>query len=137
MKTQIVSDGVHSPNGLFSHAIAVGSGRMLFSSGFLARDAVSGAVGPAGDVAEQTRRCLSNIERVLISAGGTGRDIVKMTVYLSARENYQKMNAIRREMLSGIDYASTTIVSGLIDPEALVEIDIVAVLSETAGAVSG
>jgi 2-iminobutanoate/2-iminopropanoate deaminase len=137
MKTQIVSDGVYAPSGLFSHAIAVGSGRILFSSGFLSRDPASGVIGPMRDVAEQTRRCLSNIERVLVSAGGTRSDIVKMTVYLSARENYQKMNAIRREMLSGIDYASTTVISGLVDPEALVEIDIVAVLSESAGTIPG
>ena len=137
MKTQIVSDGVYSPGGLFSHAITVGSGRILFSSGFLSRDPLSGAVTPAGDVAEQTRRCLSNIERVLNCAGGTRSDIVKMTVHLSAQENYQKMNAVRREMLAGIDYASTTVISGLVDPEALVEIDIVALLSEAAAAVDG
>ena len=137
MKTQIVADGVYSPDGLFSHAITVGSGRVLFSSGFLSRDPVSGAVAPAGDVAEQTRRCLSNVERVLNCAGGKRSDIVKMTVYLSAQENYQKMNGVRREMLSGINYASTTVISGLVDPAALVEIDIVALLSEATTAVDG
>lgn len=135
MKTQIVADGVYSPSGLFSHAITVGSGRLLFSSGFLARDPVSGAVAPTGDVAEQTRRCLTNMERVLNSAGGTKGDIVKLTVYLTARENYQAMNAVRREMLSGIHYASTTVISWLVDPDALVEIDVVAVLAEAAAAV--
>lgn len=126
MNRPIVSPKLFSPKGLFTHAIATEPGRLLHSSGFLARDAATGAVGPAGDIGEQTRRVFDAIGQVLAEAGAGFQDIIKMTVYVSDRSLYVGMNAVRREMLAGCHYASTTVIADLVDADALVEVDVIA-----------
>lgn len=127
MPQRITAPGLPG-SALFAHAVATEPGRLLLSSGFLSRDPASGKIGPAGDAAEQTRRVLSSIEQVLNAAGASMKDLVRMTVYLVRREDYAAMNSVRREVLAGLTYASTTVLAGLLDPDALIEIDVVAQL---------
>ena len=54
-------------------------------------------------------------------------DIVKMSFYLVRREDMDTLVAVRKEMLDGVRPAITTIfVAGLVSPEWLVEVDVVA-----------
>jgi 2-iminobutanoate/2-iminopropanoate deaminase len=134
MKKQVTAAGVYSPNQLFSHAISIEPGRLMFVSGMLARDPATGAVGPEGDVRAQTRQVFDSIARVLAADGASLRDITKMTVYLKRRGDYAQMNAVRREVLQGMHYASTTVIAELVDEDALVEIEAVARLPDGPGA---
>lgn len=135
MPQPIIAQGLPGASGLFAHAVETEPGRLIFSSGFLGRDPSSGKIGPADDAAEQTRHVFANLEQVLQAAGAGLRDIVRMTVYLVRREDYAAMNAVRREVLVGMSYASTTVITGLIDPNALIEIDVVAQLPGDANGV--
>ena len=60
---------------------AVRFGNMLFVSGQGAVDPATGAV-MQGDIAEQTRRALDNILRVLAATGATARNIVNIRATL-------------------------------------------------------
>lgn len=71
------------------------AGDLLFISGQIAlRD---GALVP-GDVAEQARQCLTNLEAVVVSGGGTLRDVVKCTVFMTDIADFAKVNAVYAEV---------------------------------------
>lgn len=82
-----------------------------------------------GDLAAQTEKALRNVLTVLGEAGATQQDVVKLTVYLHADVSVQEAFAASQEVW-GHHVAPTTVllVAGLARPEALVEIEAVAVL---------
>ncbi|MET2828451.1 RidA family protein [Mesorhizobium shangrilense] len=133
MKRMITAEGVSPPGAPFSSAIAVDGGTLVHTSGFLARDPKSGAILHPGDAEQQTLHCFNSIEKVLRAAGGALQDLVKMTVFLRNASDYEAMNRARRSRLAGIDYASSTVIAGLVAAEALVEIECVAAISGHAG----
>lgn len=93
---------------------------------------VSGQVpiAPDGSVPEgfdaQMRLVFRNIEAQLAGAGLGLGDIVKITSFLSSRENVAAFRAIRSELLGGHKPASTLVMAELIDPAWLLEVEVVA-----------
>ena len=118
------------PSG-FSHGIEA-QGRLLFLAGQTAQDAEGRIVAP-GDLVAQFRQALGNVAAVVEAAGGTLRDLVKVTFYVRDKADYRAkvkpIGQVYRDMLGG-HYPATTLVqvSALWDDEALVEIDGIAVL---------
>jgi enamine deaminase RidA (YjgF/YER057c/UK114 family) len=94
---------------------------------------VSGQVGvtPDGSLAEsaegQMETAFRNVLAILGSAGMGPHDLVKVTVFLTRREDIGRYREVRDRMLAGATPASTLLViSGLADPDWLVEIEAVA-----------
>lgn len=84
-----------------------------------------------GDVRQQTQQCLDNIRALIEEAGGTLRDIVKCTVYVTERANWQPMNEVFfANFTEDPPHRVSCIVSGLGSPDCLVEIDATAYLGE-------
>jgi 2-iminobutanoate/2-iminopropanoate deaminase len=84
-----------------------------------------------GDVRKQTQQCLDNIRALIEEAGGTMTDIVKCTVYVADRANWQPMNEVYfANFKDDPPHRVSCIVSGLGAPECLVEIDATAYLGE-------
>ena len=84
-----------------------------------------------GDVRKQTRQCLDNIRALIEEAGGTMTDIVKCTVYVTDRANWQPMNEVYfANFKDDPPHRVSCIVSGLGAPECLVEIDATAYIGE-------
>jgi reactive intermediate/imine deaminase len=107
---------------------AVRAGDLLFVSGVVPVDGDGRLVG-AGDVVEQARQVFRNIDAVLAAAGGTMRDVVKVTVYLVDVADRVRINPVRQEVFGDVRPASTLVeVSALAVPGALLEIEAVAVL---------
>ena len=112
-------------------APAVRKGNMLFISGMTGAqfDPASGKAVIKGDIVEQTRVIYEKIKAVLETAGASFDDVVWTTDYITTMENYKGTAAIRRQYFGENFPASTgIIVKGLTHPEALIEIDAVAVL---------
>lgn len=126
-KQEIRTEKVFKTKGPYVQGVEVSGGRLIYTSGFTARD-VSGATVGKGDIRAQTRQCLENIGGVIEAAGGSLKDLVKVTVFLRDLKDYQGMNAVRREMLGGAAFASSTVEAALNNPDALVEIEAVAVV---------
>lgn len=120
------------PSG-FSHGIEA-RGRLLFLAGQTAQDA-QGRIVATGDLVGQFRQALANVGAVLEAAGGTLRDLVKVTFFVVNKDDYRAraraIGQVYRELLGG-HYPATTLVEvkALWDPEALIEIDGIAVLEE-------
>lgn len=79
------------------------------------------------DFREQCKQALLNVSAVLGAANMTFMDIVKMSFYLVRREDMGTLIEVRKELLDGVRPAITTVfVAGLVAPEWLVEVDVVA-----------
>ena len=128
-KREIKTDKVFATKGPYVQGVEVTRGRVVYTSGFTARDR-NGQVVAQGDIAGQTRQCLENIRAVFEAAGGGLRDLVKMTVFLRDPKDYEAMHAVRREMLHGVAFASSTVQAPLMNPDALVEIEAVAAIGD-------
>jgi enamine deaminase RidA (YjgF/YER057c/UK114 family) len=120
------------PSG-FSHGIEA-RGRLLFLAGQTAQDA-QGRIVATGDLVGQFRQALANVGAVLEAAGGTLRDLVKVTFFVVNKDDYRAraraIGQVYRELLGGHYPAATLVeVKALWDPEALIEIDGIAVLEE-------
>ena len=114
----------------YSNGIAA-TGRQIFVSGQIGWDAEQNFV--SDDFALQTRQALSNIIDVLACAGAGPRDIVRLTWYVTNRDEYNASAAaigtIYRELI-GRHYPamSVVVVAGLLEPRAKVEIEATAVV---------
>lgn len=128
MKKAIVSPHVAKTKGPYVQGVALNNGTMIMTSGVVAR-AADGALIGAGDIRAQTRQCLENIRHIIEAGGGSLQDLAKVTVFIRDLKDYAGMNEVRREMLEGVAFASSTVQAALNAPEALVEIEAVAFVS--------
>jgi len=128
-KSIVEAKGVYRSAGPYTQAVQATTGRTIYTSGVLGRD-IDGKLVGVGDAAAQTRQCIRNIQRLIESAGGRLDNLAKLTVFLLHPKHYEAMNAVRKELLTGIAFTSTTVVAQLIDPDGLVEMDAVAVIDE-------
>ena len=94
---------------------------------------VSGTVGtmnaqgnPVEGIEAQTKQCLENIQQVLQAASSSLSDVVKVTVFLANVDNFAKMNAVYRHYFSKDLPARSTAITGLVNPNMLVEIECIA-----------
>ncbi len=120
----------------YNHGILVTGGRLLFLAGQDASDA-SGRIVAPGDLIAQLEQVLRNLQAVVTAAGGTLRDIVKLTIFVRNRDAYlanlKPLGQIFRSHF-GAYYPTMALfeVSGFFHDEALIEIEGIAVIAETA-----
>jgi 2-iminobutanoate/2-iminopropanoate deaminase len=124
-KQTLESQHVAKTKGPYVQGIAVTDAALVYTSGVVARDAQGVLIGQ-GDIRVQTRQCIENIRHIIEAGGGSLRDLVKVTVFIRDLRDYAAMNEVRREMLDGIPFASSTVQTGLNAPEALIEVEAVA-----------
>ena len=114
----------------FSRAVRVGN--LVFVSGTVAWGPDGKLVGK-GDVYAQAKQTLANIEGYLREAGATLKDVVRTRIYLTDIGRWQEVARAHREAFGDVRPASSMLeISGLAEPEMLVEIEAVAVLSAAA-----
>jgi 2-iminobutanoate/2-iminopropanoate deaminase len=82
-----------APVGPYNQAIRA-SGVMVFCSGQIALDPVTGQIVGEGDVAKETEQVMQNLEAVLKAAGATWTDVVKTTVFLADMNDFATVNEI-------------------------------------------
>ena len=105
---------------------AVGYGALVFISGTIGRNPEDGSLA-ANDVSAQTRQTLLNIQRQLALAGTSLDKVIKATVFLTDMSQVAQMNEVYCQFFTGdLPARSCVAVTALPDPEALVEIEVVA-----------
>jgi enamine deaminase RidA (YjgF/YER057c/UK114 family) len=84
---------------------------------------------PPADAYGQAKRCLAIILAALTEVGAAPRDVVRTRVYLTASEHWMDVGRAHGEVFGEVRPATAFIViSGLLDPRWLVEIEAEAVL---------
>ena len=114
----------------YAHGVAA-SGRLVFVSGQVGWDEEQRFA--AGDLAGQVRAALEHVVVVVAAAGGRPEHIARMTWFVTDKRDYVRL---RREigeayrMVMGKHYPAMSVVevSGLVEDEALVEIEATAVV---------
>jgi reactive intermediate/imine deaminase len=123
-------DTVAPPVGSYSHAVRVetSEGTSIYVAGQIANDREGNLVAP-GDLRTQTRQVFENLRAILSANGATFADVVKIGTYLTTLDDLAGMREVRSEYLTSEPPASTAVqVVALVVPEALIEIDLVAVV---------
>ncbi|ELY51886.1 Rid family detoxifying hydrolase [Natronorubrum bangense] len=88
--TPIETDGAPSNDNPYSQGVRAGD--TLYVSGYGPVDPDTGEAVD-GEIEAQTERVLENIAAVVSEAGGDGlADVVKVTVYLTDLEDYERVN---------------------------------------------
>jgi len=115
----------------FSHATVAGD--TVWIGGQIGSDA-TGKVAEPGDIVAQYARAIQNVAIALRASGCEPADTVKLTYYVTDikayRDNRSALGAAYREFFR-TDYPASTLIEvrALVDPDALIEIDAVAVRS--------
>jgi enamine deaminase RidA (YjgF/YER057c/UK114 family) len=127
--TLINSPDLQKPSG-FSHA-ATADGMTFWFSGQISSDVAGAIIGP-GNMASQFGQALQNLATALKSATCKPQDVVKLTYFVTDVAAYKKAAKQLGEPYSkvfGHHFPPATLVEvkGLIDPEAMVEIECIAV----------
>ena len=122
---------IPSPNwpASFTFSPAVRAGNLVFLSGTTATDERGKIVGE-NDIVAQTRQIFRKFESVLSLVGGSLSNIVETTDYVLSLDDFKKTAQLRRELFKGPPWPAATgvVVSGLVRPDALIEIKGIAVL---------
>lgn len=113
---------------MFPHAVSIDGGRLICLSGQLAWDKSGKTVGK-GDMRAQFRQVGENIKAALEAAGASLSDIVKTNTYVTDMDAFFTCVDIREEYFGPGWPTSTTVeVSRLADPDAMIEIEAIAVV---------
>lgn len=108
---------------------AVSCGPLVFISGSVGRDPANGQIA-AGDIGSQTCQAMENIAAHLKKAGSSFNQAVKATVFITDMGLFAEMNNAYKTYFSDDPPARSCVeVSKLPDPEALVEIELIALKS--------
>jgi enamine deaminase RidA (YjgF/YER057c/UK114 family) len=107
------------------------TGRQVYVAGQIGWDAEQRFA--SDDFALQTRQALMNIIDVLACAGAGPRDVVRLTWYVTSRDEYNgavaEIGSIYRELFGrNFPAMSVVVVAGLLEPRAKVEIEATAVV---------
>ena len=112
----------------FSPAVVTKGGKVIWLAGHTGQKDDSGK-SLAGDFGAQTYQTFRNLEATLHEAGGSLKDIVTMTVFLTDPRHTTQMTEIRTEIFKSDFPASAAItVTGFADPTMLIEIQAIAVV---------
>jgi len=117
-----------APAAIGPYSQAVISNGMIFVSGQLPIDPVSGIVEP--DPAKATEQALKNIEAILADAGASLADCLKVTIYLSSMTHFTAVNDVYAKYFTQPWPARATVEVAGLPKGAVLEIDCIAGLPE-------
>jgi len=125
MKDRVQTDGAPKAIGPYSQAIKANG--MVFASGQIALDPVSGQIIEGG-ITEQTERVLNNLKAVLEAAGSSLERVVKTTVFLKDLTDFASMNEAYGGFFGENPPARSTVEVSRLPRDVRVEIDAIALL---------
>jgi len=124
-------DTVAAPIGSYSHTVRVETteATWIYVSGQIASDPDGNLVAP-NDLPKQTERVYENLRAVLEAHGATFDDVVKLQTYFTTLDGLAESRQVRGRYLTTEPPASTAVqVVALVVPDAVIEVDLVAVLT--------
>ena len=115
----------HAPKAVGPYSQAVERGGVLYVSGQLPIDPVTGTMPKT--IEEQTNQSLKNVGAILEAAGYTYGDVVKTTVLLSDMAYFKAMNGVYASFFVAKQPARACFAVRELPMGALVEIEVVAI----------
>lgn len=141
MKERIIPDTLAKPVGPYSHATKVTAKELIFIAGQVPIDNDGNVVGidlkdklgnhQTIDLAAQVRQTMLNVKAALEAAGASFNDLVRVDTFVvaSAMNEYRTIGVKTKHDLLGIRVGGATVfVTGLMIPNALIEISAIAAI---------
>lgn len=135
----VTSEDLGPALGMYSHGMMAPAGEIVVVAGQVGVNRAGKVVGP-GDVGAQTKQALDNVRAVLQAAGCGMGDVIRFQTFLTHAADIEGFMQARHEVFPrhfpGGVYPPNTllIVSRLVKPELLVEIEAMAVKPTKAAA---
>ena len=117
-----------SPQAIGPYSQAIKSGNFIFASGQIPLDPVSGNM-EENDIKKQTERVMENIKGLLESESLTLANVIKTTCYLSDMSNFASFNEVYGSYFKENPPARSTVAVKSLPKDALVEVEITAVIN--------
>lgn len=125
----VITAAAPAPVGPYSQAVKAGG--VLYCSGQIALDPLTGAMVGAGDVEAETRQVLSNLKAVLEAGGSSPGQVLRTTVFLADLGDFALVNGIYAEVFGeGVSPARACVEVAALPKGARVEIDCIALAAE-------
>ena len=124
-KIIIKTDKAPAPIGPYNQAIKAGN--MLFVSGQIALDPVTGEL-LINNIEQETNQVMNNITAILTEAGAGFEHVVKTTIFLSDMSLFAEVNEIYGKYFSGDFPARETVAVKGLPKNVHVEISVTAIL---------
>jgi enamine deaminase RidA (YjgF/YER057c/UK114 family) len=141
MKERIIPDTMAKPVGPYSHATKVTAKQLIFIAGQVPIDSEGNVVGvdktdklanhQTIDVAAQVRQTMMNVKAALEAAGATFNDLVRVDTWVvgSIMNEYRSVGVKTKHEILGVRVGGATVfVTGLMIPNAMIEIEAIAAL---------
>jgi enamine deaminase RidA (YjgF/YER057c/UK114 family) len=141
MKERIIPDTMAKPVGPYSHATKVTAKQLIFIAGQVPIDNEGNVVGidkndklanhQTIDVAAQVRQTMMNVKAALEAAGASFNDLVRVDTFVvgSIMNEYRSVGMKTKHEILGVRVGGATVfVTGLMIPNAMIEIEAIAAL---------
>jgi 2-iminobutanoate/2-iminopropanoate deaminase len=125
VKELVTAAGAAKAIGPYSPALKAGN--LLFLSGSIPLDPVSGQLVDGG-ITEQTTRVMENIEALLGAAGADFNHVVRTTVFMVDLGEFAAMNEVYASYFTAPYPARSTVQVVKLPKDVRVEIDVIAVI---------
>ncbi len=117
-----------APKAIGPYSQAIQAGNLLFLSGQLPLDPVTGEL-VKGDIRQQTQRVLANLKGILESQNLGMEDVVKVTIFLKDMGNFSQVNEVYATYFPSSPPARSTVEVARLARDANIEIEAIAILS--------
>jgi 2-iminobutanoate/2-iminopropanoate deaminase len=124
-RTVIRTSQAPEPIGPYSQAVRAGN--LLFVSGQIALDALSGELVNA-NIHVETKQVMRNLKAILEEAGAGLNDVVKATIYLRDLEHFAAVNEVYGTFFQDAFPARETVQVSRLPRDVNIEISVVAVV---------
>ncbi|MGO5072644.1 RidA family protein [Clostridium sporogenes] len=111
--------------GAYSQAIKIGD--LLFTSGQIPLDPVTGEL-ISDDITKATERSMENLKAVLEEAGTSFEKVVKTVIFLKDMNDFAAVNEVYAKYFKENPPARSCVQVGKLPKDALVEIELVAMI---------
>ncbi len=127
MQKEIISTK-DAPQAIGPYSQAIRFGNLIFVSGQIPIDPEAGKI-LKGDIKEQTKLILENLNNVLAAGGTSLNDVLRTTIYLTDLENYPVVNETYTQYFNDMPPTRSTVQVAKLPMDAQIEIDAIACIN--------
>ena len=129
MKRIVSTKNAPIPVAPYNQGIIAQKAGLVFTAGQLGLDPTTNKLVEGG-LEKQAQQALKNIEQILVAAGSSLDNAVKVTIYLDNMDDFAAVNGIYEQYFTRDFPARTAIEVARLPLDALIEIEAIAVVSD-------
>jgi 2-iminobutanoate/2-iminopropanoate deaminase len=124
MKKEIIHSD-NAPKAIGPYSVGVRAGNLIFTSGQLGLDPITGELIPGG-IEFETEQSIKNLKNVLQAAGCGLGNVIKTIVFLRDINDFTRMNGVYAKFFTENFPARSTVQAAALPKGAAVEIEAIA-----------